>query len=118
MAYPILDRRTSKSIKMADEKNYVGKGWKRHIDKYDSDLINLSLNRDALAQLPVNDYGDIKVTIVERKEVDEKSGATHYVIEDTYKGNEKTVKDQAPEVASADAPETEKSEDSDSGDPW
>lgn len=64
---------------MAD-KNFVGSGWKP--GQYD--VINLSLNLDKLNSLPVNDYGDIKITVAKMKEPNAKSKATHTVYENDY----------------------------------
>ena len=64
---------------MAD-KNYVGSGWQN--EKYD--FINLSLNLEKLKQLPVNQYGDVKVTVAKMKKPNAKSKATHSVYENTF----------------------------------
>ncbi len=60
------------------EKHYVGKGW---ASKYG---IRIAVNMDELAKCPRNQYGDVKLEVVQRREPDAKSKATHYVIEDTY----------------------------------
>ena len=60
------------------EKQFVGKGWK---SKYG---IRIALKRDDLKKLDTNDYGDLLLEVLERKEPDPKSKATHYVIVDQY----------------------------------
>lgn len=68
---------------MSDEKRYVGKGWG---SKYG---INISLKIADLQKLIPNNYGDIFLTVCERKEADAKSKATHYVIVDEYRNKPK-----------------------------
>lgn len=67
-----------------NDKNYVGKGWLRTFDNGGS-IISLQLTKALLENLPVNEYGQIKLIVAQRRERDEKSKATHYVIEDTYR---------------------------------
>ena len=57
---------------MENEK-YVGKGWKNDYG------IKVQLKKDDLLNLPTNAYGDIEVFVGQRKEVDQKSKATHWV---------------------------------------
>lgn len=52
--------------------NYVGTGWENQYG------INVSLNLEKLKALPVDAYGNIKVYVGKRKEVDAKSKATHW----------------------------------------
>lgn len=67
-------------------KNYLGNGWKA--GQYD--IINLSLNLAKLNELPVNEYGDIKITVASMKEPNAKTKATHTVYENDYKPNGNT----------------------------
>jgi len=55
--------------------NYLGTGWENQYG------INVSLNLEKLKALPVDNYGNIKVYVGKRKEVDAKSKATHWVKE-------------------------------------
>lgn len=55
--------------------NYVGTGWENQYG------INVSLNIEKLKLLPVDAYGNIKVYVGKRKEIDEKSKATHWAKE-------------------------------------
>jgi hypothetical protein len=57
---------------MENEK-YVGKGWKNDYG------IKVQLKKQDLLDLPTNQYGDIEVFVGQRKEVDQKSKATHWV---------------------------------------
>jgi hypothetical protein len=57
---------------MENEK-YVGKGWANDYG------IKVQLKKDDLLNLPTNKYGDIEVFVGQRKAVDEKSKATHWV---------------------------------------
>lgn len=57
---------------MENEK-YVGKGWKNDYG------IKVQLKKEDLLNLPTNAYGDIEVFVGQRKEVDQKSKATHWV---------------------------------------
>lgn len=66
---------------MAQGKNYLGKGWIN--EKYE--IINLSLDKAKVDELPVDDYGQIKISVARMKNVDERSKATHTVYENDYK---------------------------------
>ena len=68
---------------MAD-KNFVGIGWIKTFSNGGS-IIKCNLKKDALDKLPVNQYGDIQIVVAERKAMDEKTKATHYVYENDYK---------------------------------
>ncbi len=68
---------------MAD-KVYVGNGWKS--PKFDG-VVNISLNLEKLNQLPVNEYGDIKLTVSKMREPNAKTKATHTVYENDYVPN-------------------------------
>ena len=61
------------------DKVFVGKGWSF---KYG---VNIKLNKEALMKLEPNQYGDIALSVVQRKEADPKSKATHFVAVDDYK---------------------------------
>lgn len=66
------------------EKNYVGKGW--YNEKFD--LVNVSLDKSKIMELPEDQYGQVKITVARMKKQDEKSKATHTVYENTYKKEE------------------------------
>ncbi len=66
---------------MSEQKNYLGKGW--HNEKFD--LTNVSLDIKKLNELPIDKYGQVKITVSRMKKVDEKSKATHTVFENSYK---------------------------------
>ena len=55
--------------------NYCGTAWENQYG------INVSLNLEKLKQMPVDAYGNVKVYVGKRKEVDAKSKATHWVKE-------------------------------------
>lgn len=57
---------------MENEK-YVGKGWSNDYG------IKVQLKKEDLLNLPTNKYGDIEVFVGQRKSIDEKSKATHWV---------------------------------------
>ncbi len=57
---------------MENEK-YVGKGWSNQYG------VKVQLKKQDLLDLPTNQYGDIEVFVGQRKEVDQKSKATHWV---------------------------------------
>jgi hypothetical protein len=57
---------------MENEK-YVGKGWANQYG------VKVQLKKQDLLDLPTNQYGDIEVFVGQRKEVDQKSKATHWV---------------------------------------
>lgn len=77
------------------EKNYVGQGWLRTFQN-GGNIINLSLNLEQLQKLPVDQYGNIKITVAPRREPSEKSKATHTVYEDTYKKEQQAQQPSAP----------------------
>lgn len=56
-----------------ETEKYVGKGWKNDYG------IKVQLKKEDLLDLPTNAYGDIEVFVGQRKEVDPKSKATHWV---------------------------------------
>lgn len=58
-----------------EKENYVGTGWQNDYG------VNISLNLEKLKQLPVDNYGNIKLFVGKRKEVDAKSKATHWIKE-------------------------------------
>lgn len=68
-------------------KNYVGNGWKH--PKFE-DTINISLNLEKLNALPVNDYGDVKLTVSLMREPNSKTKATHTVYENDYNPEHRT----------------------------
>ena len=55
--------------------NYVGTAWENQYG------INVSLNLEKLKAMPVDAYGNVKVYVGKRKEIDTKSKATHWVKE-------------------------------------
>ena len=57
---------------MENEK-YVGKGWANQYG------VKVQMKKQDLLDLPTNQYGDIEVFVGQRKEVDQKSKATHWV---------------------------------------
>ena len=57
---------------MENEK-YVGKGWSNQYG------VKVQLKKQDLLDLSTNQYGDIEVFVGQRKEVDQKSKATHWV---------------------------------------
>jgi hypothetical protein len=61
------------------EKNFVGKGWTYKFG------INIKVNKAKLMELEPNQYGDISLSVTQRKEADPKSKATHFVAVDDYK---------------------------------
>jgi hypothetical protein len=68
---------------MENEK-YVGKGWSNQYG------IKVQLKKQDLLDLPTNQYGDIEVFVGQRKEVDPKSKATHWV---KWKNKDVTIHD-------------------------
>jgi len=62
------------------EKNYLGNGWAN--EQYE--LVNLSVNLEKLKALPVNAYGDVKITVAKMKQPNAKTKATHTVYENNY----------------------------------
>lgn len=62
-------------------KNYVGNGWQNQ--KF-PDMINITVNLEKLKAMPVNNYGDVKLTVSKMKQPSEKTKATHTVYENDY----------------------------------
>ena len=62
-------------------KNYCGNGWEN--EKF-PDMINISVNLEKLQSMPVNSYGDVKLTVSKMKEPNAKTRATHTVYENDY----------------------------------
>jgi hypothetical protein len=62
---------------------FVGKGWAFQYG------INISLKKSELEALEPNQYGDIKLCVMQRKDPDEKTKATHFVKVDDYVKEEK-----------------------------
>lgn len=63
-----------------------------------NEIINLSLNKEELSNLP-GDY--CQITVKPRREADQ-YGNTHYVVENTYKPGEGKSKAPAPKAAKDD----------------
>lgn len=68
-------------------KNYVGNGW----ENTQYELVNVSVNLEKLKALPVNEYGDIRLTVAKMKQPNAKSGATHTVYENDYVKSDKVT---------------------------
>jgi ubiquinone biosynthesis protein Coq4 len=66
---------------MADKK-FI-KGFIKEIQTQYWNLFNISLNLEQLKELPVDKYGNIKLTMMKRKEVWQYND-THYMIENNY----------------------------------
>lgn len=64
------------------EKNFIKGGCKEIQTQYGS-IMNVNLNLEQLNTLPVDKYGNIKLTIMKRREVGQ-YGDTHYAIENTF----------------------------------
>jgi len=64
-------------------KNYIS-SFIREIDTKYWPFLSVSLKKEELDKLPVDDYGSIKLNINRRKEVG-KYKETHYCCEDTYR---------------------------------
>ena len=59
-------------------KIYVGNGWSHKFG------VNISVKKEELDKLPVNKYGDILLEVVQLRELNEKTKATHYVAVNAY----------------------------------
>ena len=70
------------------DKNYISSFIKERKGKYGK-FMTVSMKLADLQALPVDDYGHVKVTINERRELD-KFGNTHYMTEDTFKPDNRT----------------------------
>lgn len=68
------------------EKNYI-KGFAKE-RKFDNggSIIALTLNLEQLSQLPLDNYGNIKIDVCQKRETDQ-WGNTHYVVENTFVPN-------------------------------
>ena len=73
---------------MAD-KNFVGNGWAFQYG------VNISVNLEKLNTLPVDKWGNVKLSVVQLKNQNEKTKATHYVAEDTYKKQDDSPRPQS-----------------------
>jgi hypothetical protein len=67
---------------MAD-KFYCGKGWSKTFDNGGTN-ISVSVELDKVMELPVDQYGNVHLVVGQRKEVDPKSKASHWVAKDDY----------------------------------
>jgi hypothetical protein len=76
---------------MENEK-YVGKGWANQYG------VKVQLKKQDLLDLPTNQYGDIEVFVGQRKEVDQKSKATHWV---KWKAKDAPVQQAPSEINAA-----------------
>jgi hypothetical protein len=83
---------------MENEK-YVGKGWSNQYG------IKVQLKKQDLLDLPTNQYGDIEVFVGQRKEVDQKSKATHWV---KWKNKDLEVRQAPSEINPALKPAVDK----------
>lgn len=62
-----------------EQRNFIGGAWKRN-GNY-GDWFVISLNKVKLMALQEDQYGNVKLTMNERKEPDERSKQTHSVCE-------------------------------------
>ena len=62
------------------ERVYVGCGW---YGNYGSIIMKLKIEK--LRSLQADKYGEISVIVAPRRKIDEKSKATHYVYENSFK---------------------------------
>ena len=69
---------------MTEKKNYIKSFIKEVTFANGGSVINCSLNFSDVAELPVDEYGNIRLTIAKSKE-EGKYGQTHYAYENTYK---------------------------------
>ena len=77
------------------EKNYIkGFAKEKTFDNWWS-ILSLSLNIEQLNKLPVDKYGNIKIDICKKKEVD-KFNNTHYVVENTFMPKENKKEEDIP----------------------
>lgn len=81
------------------EKVYVGRGWKSKFG------VRISLKKADIEKLPTNKYGDVLLEVSERREPDEKSKATHYVVVDQYSYDKLNGATEAPARGGWDAKE-------------
>ena len=76
------------------ESKFVGKAWSTNYEG-----MRISLKREDLLTLPVNQYGDILLYVGKRKEIDPKSKATHFV---KYNPPEDQKSSQSTSILTAD----------------
>ena len=72
---------------MGKEQKFCGRGWE---GKYD---IKISVKPEDFP--PVNKYGDVRLVVKRRRNPDEKSGATHFVVVDDWYYSQK-AKEEDP----------------------
>jgi len=78
------------------EKNYLGNGWENQ--KF-PDMINITVNLEKLNKLPVNEYGDVKLTVSKMREPSPKTKATHTVYENDYRPQPQGEQTRKPDVS-------------------
>jgi len=85
--------KTNQKEKYVSKATYVGSGWLKVFEN-GGKVLNLSIKKEAIDQLPVDKYGNVYLTAGARKEPDEKSKATHWVAVDDYRTQK--AKDDLP----------------------
>jgi hypothetical protein len=68
-------------------KNYVGNAWKQTFETGKPKFV-VSLKAEDVAKLPVNDQGEVAISLAERKELG-RGNVTHAVYENTYAATQK-----------------------------
>jgi hypothetical protein len=76
---------------MTEQKKYYGTGW---FSKKYKEQINFKIVPEELMMLPRDSFRRVNLIMCERKTPSENSGATHYIIENTYKPQQKPVSQQ------------------------
>lgn len=89
------------------DKNYIKGSAKEIAFDNGGRLLNMSLLKEDLVNLPANDKGYVQITAAEKRETDQ-YGNTHSVYEDTYVPKEKKQGKPSPRKA---APQIEDDED-------
>ena len=75
------------------ETKFVGKGWAFEYG------VNIKLKKADLMDIPENEYGDISLTVMRRREPDEKTKATHFVkVNDYVKGQVRTKQEEGQDL--------------------
>ena len=77
------------------EAKFVGTGWE---NQYGG--IRISIKREELLNIPVNAYGDVLLYVGKRKQIDQKSKASHFVKYNPPENNQpiESIKSEIPEV--------------------
>lgn len=82
---------------MIARKEIIGFAWLQKTDS--GTFVNAHINKAALDKLPVDQHGNVTITIAEMRKPDLESGATHLIYQDFYRFSKSIYRHNESKVA-------------------